>query len=232
MPRVPWWAVVSSAMAPVLLTGGWTIAAARQPDGYDPQVDTISELGAHGATDRWVMTLTFVGLGICYVVTAAGLRTTGPLARLVLAIGGIATALVAVAPQPASGPSLRHGITAGVASISLALWPAATAVGLSSAPGRVLSALARTDPGLPVAGTSRAETTGSPVRDRRHMAYVWAAIATTVTLLGFLGWFMVELSTDDRTCAGLAERLAAEAEALCPLAFVTAALIRARRRAS
>ena len=31
MRLVPWWGLVSSALAPVLLIGGWTVAAGVQP---------------------------------------------------------------------------------------------------------------------------------------------------------------------------------------------------------
>jgi hypothetical membrane protein len=79
--------------------------------------DTISALAARGATDRWIMTLAFVALGACHVVTGAALR------RPVLVIGGLATALLAVAPQPAHGSSSAHEVIAAVALIALAIWP-------------------------------------------------------------------------------------------------------------
>ncbi|MBA2310412.1 MAG: DUF998 domain-containing protein, partial [Pseudonocardiales bacterium] len=56
MRSVPWWGVLSSAAAPVLLIGGWTVAAVRQPAVFDSTVDTISALAALDATDRVVMT--------------------------------------------------------------------------------------------------------------------------------------------------------------------------------
>jgi hypothetical protein len=46
MPRVPWCGLVSSVAAPVLLIGGWTMAAAVQPAPFDAVVHTISELAA------------------------------------------------------------------------------------------------------------------------------------------------------------------------------------------
>ena len=46
MPRVPWWGLVSSVTAPVLLIGGWTVAAGVQPVPFDAVVRTISELAA------------------------------------------------------------------------------------------------------------------------------------------------------------------------------------------
>src|SRR5947209_2184569 len=100
MRSVAWWGVLSSAAAPVLLIGGWTVAAARQADGFDPTVDTISALAAVGATDRAVMTTALVGLGASYVVTALALRPAATPGRLVLAAGGVATVLVTAFPLP------------------------------------------------------------------------------------------------------------------------------------
>ena len=71
---VPWWGAVSSAAAPVLMIAGWTVAAGLQPRSFDPVADTVSALAAPGAADRWVMTLTFVVVGVCYFVTGLALR--------------------------------------------------------------------------------------------------------------------------------------------------------------
>jgi hypothetical protein len=57
---VPWWGVVSSAAAPVLMAGGWTVAARLQPHSYSQIADTVSALAAPGAADRWVMTVAFL----------------------------------------------------------------------------------------------------------------------------------------------------------------------------
>ncbi len=128
MPRsgVPWWGVLSSATAPVLLIGGWTIAAGLQPDHFDPVTGTISALAAHGATDRWVMTLALAALGACYAVTGLALRPAARPGRLLLVAGGVATVVVAANPLPAGGgSSLPHGLAAGVAFVALVIWPAA-----------------------------------------------------------------------------------------------------------
>jgi hypothetical protein len=46
---VPWWGVVSSAAAPVLMAGGWTLAARlQQPHSYSQIADTVSALAAPG----------------------------------------------------------------------------------------------------------------------------------------------------------------------------------------
>jgi hypothetical membrane protein len=122
--RIPWWAVVSAGAAPLLLGGGWTLAAARQPAGYDPISDTISALAAQGATDRWLMTSALFGVGVCHVITAAGLRPARRLGRVVLAGGGAATLLVAAFPQSVQGTSTPHAMAAGLAFTALGAWPA------------------------------------------------------------------------------------------------------------
>ena len=125
--RVRGWAVVSATLAPVGLIGGWTLAAMRQGPGYDPVRDTISALAADGAADRWIMTLALGLLGVCHLVTAAGLTDARVPGRVLLALGGAATIAVAALPQPAAG----HVPAATVAFVALALWPAA-----SGSPGR------------------------------------------------------------------------------------------------
>jgi hypothetical membrane protein len=116
--------LVSALLAPVFLIGGWTLAAHRQPAGYDAVRDTISALAGLGATDRWVMTAGLVGLGVCHVVTASGLRRAATAGRVLLAAGGVATLAVAAFPLPRTGSSAAHGIAALVAFGALTLWPA------------------------------------------------------------------------------------------------------------
>lgn len=124
MRHVPGWTLGSALAAPVLLIGGWTIAGAVQPGGYDPVADTISALAGRGAHDRWLMTGAFIGLGLCYLVTALGLRVAARPGRIVLAAGGAATLLVAALPQPVRGSSAAHMVAAGVAFAALAVWAA------------------------------------------------------------------------------------------------------------
>jgi hypothetical protein len=66
---VPWWGVIFSAAAPALMVGGWTVAAGLQPRSFDPVAQTVSALAAPGAADRWVMTLTFLVVGVCDFAT-------------------------------------------------------------------------------------------------------------------------------------------------------------------
>ena len=122
MNRTAWWTLASAGAAPVLLVGGWTLAASRQPPVYNPIRDTISVLAARGATDRLIVTTALAGLGSCHMITGTGLRParTG---RLALVGGGLATLGVAAFPQPAHGNSVAHTIAAAVAFIALATWP-------------------------------------------------------------------------------------------------------------
>jgi len=124
MRGVPWWTVLSATLAPVLMIGGWSLAAALQPAGFSSVRDTISALAGRAATDRWLMTAALFGLGLCHLVTAFGLRQAAPAGRIVLALGGLATLVVAAFPVPAVGVSRPHTGAAWVAFAALAVWPA------------------------------------------------------------------------------------------------------------
>ncbi len=121
---MPWWGLVSSTASPVLLIGGWTIAAMLQPPSYNPVADTISALAALGATDRWVMTLVFLVVGVCDIVTATALRPAAPAGRLILIAGAVAGMLVAAYPERAGSGSVPHALWASLGFAGLAAWPA------------------------------------------------------------------------------------------------------------
>ncbi|MGW6563756.1 DUF998 domain-containing protein [Streptomyces sp. NPDC054975] len=123
MRPVPRWALLSSGCAPLLLAGGWVIAARLQGSGYDPATQTISVLAAYGAEGYWVMTGALFALGICHLLTAWALRPAARAGRVALAAGGAAAVAVALLPTPSSGGSLRHGSVAAAGFALLALWP-------------------------------------------------------------------------------------------------------------
>ena len=128
MKSVPRWGLVSAATAPVVLIGGWTVAAGRRAGGFDSVTGTISALAALGATDRGLMTSALVVLGACHVTTAAALRPAGRTGRAILAFGGVATIGVAAFPLPEVGSSTAHTVFAGLAFGALAVWPVGAAV--------------------------------------------------------------------------------------------------------
>jgi hypothetical membrane protein len=134
-PTVPWWARVSSAAAPVLLIGGWTLAAWLQPEGFDSTTGTISDLAALDAHARVVMTLGLAGTGACHLVTALGLRPAARLGRVLLAVGGLATLLVAALPLPGGGgSSSAHSVVAFLAFVLLTVWAPCAGVASAGAP--------------------------------------------------------------------------------------------------
>src|SRR5689334_16294320 len=132
---VPWWGVVSSAAAPVLLAGGWTVAAGLQPRYVDAVASAVSSLEADGAADRWVMTLVLLAVGACDVVTGLALRPAAVPGRLILIAGGIAGVLVAANPEPARGGSPAHALWAAIGFVALTVWPLGGLRRGSSVPG-------------------------------------------------------------------------------------------------
>ncbi|MEV4121438.1 DUF998 domain-containing protein [Micromonospora sp. NPDC049645] len=203
MSTVPRWALLSAGGAPLFLVGGWTLAQAAQPDGFDPVRQTISALAASGADHRWIMTIGLAGLGLCHLATALGLVSAAPAGRGLLALGGLATLVVVAFPQNPTGDSTTHAVAAGVAFGALAVWPAL------AVPRRAAPAFHR----------------DSSARVRR------AGFATAAVLLGLIGWFAVEFFTDG-AWIGLTERLVAAAEAVAPLAAVLTAMAAQRQSRS
>ncbi|RMI08875.1 DUF998 domain-containing protein [Cellulomonas triticagri] len=118
-------AVVGAVVAPVAMIGGWTLAAAVQPGGFDAVRGTISELATGAVAHPGVMTAGLLVTGAAHLLTAAGLRGVRPAGRALLALGGAATAAVGLLPvDTLPGP---HAVAAGTAFVALAVWPAATA---------------------------------------------------------------------------------------------------------
>ena len=144
MTRVAWWGAVSSASAPVLLIGGWTLAASRKESSFDSVTGTISALAGRGADDRWLMTGALLGVGLCHVATATALRPARRPGRWLLAVGGLATIGVALTPLPADDSfSVGHAVAATTAFVSLAAWPALSSPGGVDAPWGLRPLVAR-----------------------------------------------------------------------------------------
>jgi hypothetical membrane protein len=123
---VPWWGVASSAAAPVLMVAGWSIADALQPRSFDPVAEPVSALAAVGAADRWVMSLTFVVVGVCVFVTGLALRPARMAGRLILMAGAVAGMLVAANPEhPGTSFPVPHMICAAAGCVGVVAWPAA-----------------------------------------------------------------------------------------------------------
>jgi hypothetical membrane protein len=122
---VPWWGVASSAAAPVLTVVGWSVAAGLQPHPVDAVAEPVSALAAVGATDRWVMSLTFVVVGACVFLTALALRPARAAGRVALMVGAVGGMLVGVFPErPGVMFPVPHMICAAVGCLGVVTWPA------------------------------------------------------------------------------------------------------------
>lgn len=116
--------LLPALIAPVVLVGGWNLAASAQPDDYDSWRDSLSTLAAHGASHRGVMTGALIVLGLAHVLTALLIRLPARGGRVLHAVGGVATVAVALQPLGSETDGIGHGFAAAVAFVALALWPA------------------------------------------------------------------------------------------------------------
>ena len=106
------------------MVAGWSIAAGLQPHPVDPVAEPVSMLAAVGATDRWVMSLTFVVVGGCVLVTGLALRPARVAGRLMLMAGAVAGMLVAAAPEhPGTSFPVPHMICAAAGCVGVVAWP-------------------------------------------------------------------------------------------------------------
>ena len=185
--RRPRAALLSSLGAVIALIGGWTLAQTLVPDDYNPIREPISALAALEVPHRWAMTTALLLTGVLHVVTAwclTGMRRAG---RLTLALGGVATAAVALVPLPARGTgSVLHTVVAAVAFILLAAWPwigsQAGSRGLLRPPVARTASIV-----LLVAVASLAPTLGSSVFGL-HERLVAGALVTWPFLTAVLAW--------------------------------------------
>ena len=120
---MPWWGLISAAVAFVALVGGCTVAAALQPSSFNWLGSTVSTLTEPGVADRWVTIAAFAVTGACGMTTALALRPAALAGRLTLAVAGAAALLVAANPEHAGG-SLAHGLWAAATFTALIAWPA------------------------------------------------------------------------------------------------------------
>jgi hypothetical protein len=92
------------------------------------------------------MTAALIGVGLCHLGTAWGLRPAALPGRIAVGIAGVATVAVAAFPITAAGTPAAHTAAAGVAFVGLTVWPAlARRRGREAAPVlRTAAALAAT----------------------------------------------------------------------------------------
>jgi len=131
---VPWWGVLSSILAPIILISGWTVAADLQPHPFDAVQRSISALGAEGMPYRWVITIALLGVGACHAATGLALRAAAEPGRILLMIGGIASMLIGLNPQGAHTGSLPHEAFSLLGVVVMTIWPIAAIQRYPAAP--------------------------------------------------------------------------------------------------
>jgi len=122
---VPWWGVVSSVLAPLILIGGWTTAADLQPHPFDEVRRSISALGAVGMPYGWVIAVALIGVGVCHAATGLALRPAAEPGRILLIIGGISSVLIGLNPQGQYSGSLPHEAFSLIGVVVMTIWPVA-----------------------------------------------------------------------------------------------------------
>jgi hypothetical protein len=86
--NVPWWGLLSSGAAPVLVVGGWTVATSLQPRCVDPMAETVSALAAVDAAKTGTLTLNqmtavqMTAAGRRYAIDGQGYSTAGRITRV------------------------------------------------------------------------------------------------------------------------------------------------------
>jgi hypothetical membrane protein len=108
---------------PVVLTTAWLVADAVQRSSYSPMRQTVSVLSGHASAHRWIVTGALYGMGLAYLVTAAGMRGLAVAARRGLVVAAIAAIGVATFPEPVHGTSRPHAVFVVMGAVAIASWP-------------------------------------------------------------------------------------------------------------
>ncbi len=117
-------ALYSATLAPIFFIGGTLVAEAMAP-GFNPVVQTISELAALDAPNRVFMTAMFVLTSLSHAVTAIFAVGIGKLGRITIGVASASSLAVAFFPLPTmAGTSPEHRNAAIIGFIALAVWPA------------------------------------------------------------------------------------------------------------
>jgi predicted phosphodiesterase/uncharacterized membrane protein (DUF441 family) len=123
--RDPAGLVLLAALLPFVgLVGGWSLAAALQPADYDSVSESVSALAATSTPHRWVMTTGLLLAAVGWLGVAALSRLPRP-ARALMAVGGLGTLAVVLAPMASRSESNAvHVVFAVLTFVVLSLWPA------------------------------------------------------------------------------------------------------------
>ncbi len=127
---IPWWAQVSAVTAPALLVSSWLLTGGVAVSKAPARL-SLSDLTTQPGW--WLMPAVVTGVGLAYLVSAAGLRPADVTGRGFLAAGGALTVLSGW--MPVLGRSgVWHTNVTYLAFVTLGVWPALIASDRLDAP--------------------------------------------------------------------------------------------------
>ena len=114
--------LVLAVFGPIQSVLGWTVSAALWP-GYNPVVQTISELASPESPVRLLQSSFFILGALIDVVVAWKFTVIAWPARLLILVGAVATAGLTIFPTPLVGYSWPHRIFAMISFVIFFIWP-------------------------------------------------------------------------------------------------------------
>ena len=114
--------LVLAVLGPVQSVVGWSMSAALWP-GYDPVVQTISELASPESPVRYLQSSFFILGALIDIVVALRFTVIAKPARVLIFLGGLATIGLTIFPTPLVGVSEPHRVFATISFVIFSIWP-------------------------------------------------------------------------------------------------------------
>ncbi|AWR22043.1 MULTISPECIES: DUF998 domain-containing protein [Aurantimicrobium] len=114
--------LVLAVVGPVQSVLGWSLSAALWP-GYDPIVQTISELASPESPVRYLQSSFFILGALIDIVVALRFTVLAKPARVLIFLGGLATIGLTIFPTPLVGVSEPHRVFATISFVIFSIWP-------------------------------------------------------------------------------------------------------------
>jgi hypothetical membrane protein len=114
--------LVLAVLGPVQSVVGWSLSAALWP-GYDPIVQTISELASPESPVRYLQSSFFILGALIDIVVALRFTVIARPARVLIFLGGLATIGLTIYPTPLVGVSEPHRVFATISFVIFSVWP-------------------------------------------------------------------------------------------------------------
>lgn len=114
--------LVLAVLGPVQSVLGWSLSAALWP-GYDPIVQTISELASPESPVRYLQSSFFILGALIDIVVALKFTVLAKPARVLIFLGALATIGLTIFPTPLVGTSEPHRVFATISFVIFSIWP-------------------------------------------------------------------------------------------------------------